>query len=344
MISILVTVILCIPPIVLVPSSFGLRLDYEHIAQIIDIKLRFRIIGIGIAILTTLCALIEQFPLKLLTPALFILLSAANWALAYTSVKRRKLERNWLDDEETKVWEAGYKLMLPVLTLPIYLYVGAWLTLFLAANYLHKNWDSVPWQVPIHFDPGFKTNSWSPKNIGSVYFLTFIGFALSMVFLLISLFIRLPSFTRGKAFRTSHVATLVSTIHALSWLQCFIIMGFAVNQVAYLIPELQNYQQATSIGSLIICILAFVLGCIYVVRQTGRYEHAARELFADQTNDDDKQFYILGIFYYNPKDERVIVNNRFGVGLDFNWARWQSLAFVLVVIIVAIAAIIPALN
>ena len=51
MVSILITVILCLPPILLLPSSFGLRLDHEHIAQIVDIKLRYRAVGIIIAVI-----------------------------------------------------------------------------------------------------------------------------------------------------------------------------------------------------------------------------------------------------------------------------------------------------
>ena len=86
----------------------------------------------------------------------------------------------------------------------------------------------------------------------------------------------------------------------------------------------------------------FVGGLCYVILQTGRYEHTARQLFPDQLDDDDKKFYILGMFYYNPTDMRVLVNDRFGVGLDFNWARWQSQAFMLVVLGVIVAVIIPA--
>lgn len=342
MISILITIILCLPPILLLPSSFGLRLDHEHIAQIVDIKLRYRAAGVIIAVIAAVCVTLIPFPGKLATPIIFIALHSVNWFVARRSVRRRKFANGWLDDEETKVREAGHSFMLPVLTLPLYLYTGGWLALLLAAIYLDTSWDSMPVQIPIHFDPGFKTDTWAPRNGGSVYFLTFLGLALSLVFLLICLFIRLPSFTRGKAFRTSHVATLATAIHALSWLQCLITLSFAYNQVAYLLPTLHDYEKPVSISSLVACVIMFVGGLCYVILQTGRYEHAARELFPDQLDDDDKKFYILGMFYYNPTDMRVLVNDRFGVGLDFNWARWQSQAFMLVVLGVIVAVIIPA--
>lgn len=138
------------------------------------------------------------------------------------------------------------------------------------------------------------------------------------------------------------MATLATAIHALSWLQCLITLSFAYNQVAYLLPALHDYEKPVSISSLVACVIMFLGGLCYVILQTGRYEHAARELFPDQLDDDDKKFYILGMFYYNPTDMRVLVNDRFGVGLDFNWARWQSQAFMLVVLGVIVAVIIPA--
>ena len=164
MISILITIILCLPPILLLPSSFGLRLDHEHIAQIVDIKLRYRAAGVIIAVIAAVCVTLIPFPGKLATPIMFIALHAVNWFVARRSVRHRKLANGWLDDEETKVREAGHSFMLPVLTLPLYLYTGGWLALLLAAIYLDTSWDSMPVQIPIHFDPGFKTDTWAPAR------------------------------------------------------------------------------------------------------------------------------------------------------------------------------------
>ena len=72
MVSILITVILCLPPILLLPSSFGLRLDHEHIAQIVDIKLRYRAAGIIIAVIPAVFVTLIPFPGKLPITPMFI--------------------------------------------------------------------------------------------------------------------------------------------------------------------------------------------------------------------------------------------------------------------------------
>ena len=45
------------------------------------------------------------------------------------------------------------------------------------------------------------------------------------------------------------------------------------------------------------------------------------------------------MFYYNPDDPAVLVEKRFGVGVDFNYARWQAKAFVAAIALLIIGSI-----
>ena len=45
------------------------------------------------------------------------------------------------------------------------------------------------------------------------------------------------------------------------------------------------------------------------------------------------------MFYYNPDDPAVMVDKRFGVGMDFNYATWQAKAFMAFVALVLIGSI-----
>lgn len=45
------------------------------------------------------------------------------------------------------------------------------------------------------------------------------------------------------------------------------------------------------------------------------------------------------MFYYNPDDPAVLVEKRFGVGVDFNYACWQAKAFLAAIAVLIIGSI-----
>ncbi|MEX3564040.1 DUF5808 domain-containing protein [Corynebacterium phoceense] len=57
---------------------------------------------------------------------------------------------------------------------------------------------------------------------------------------------------------------------------------------------------------------------------------------SDTSND---HLYKAGMFYYNPDDPAVLVEKRFGVGIDFNYARWQAKAFLAAIAVLIIGSI-----
>ena len=64
-----------------------------------------------------------------------------------------------------------------------------------------------------------------------------------------------------------------------------------------------------------------------ILRQV-RFEDDGKE---SPDNDEHLKF---GMFYYNPDDPAVWVAKRYGVGMDFNYARWQGKAFITVVVLI----------
>lgn len=47
----------------------------------------------------------------------------------------------------------------------------------------------------------------------------------------------------------------------------------------------------------------------------------------------------MGILYYNPDDPAVLVDKRLGVGVSFNYARWQAKVFLAVIALIIIGSI-----
>lgn len=54
---------------------------------------------------------------------------------------------------------------------------------------------------------------------------------------------------------------------------------------------------------------------------------------------DDGHAYKWGAFYYNPADPSVIVEKRYGIGIDFNYATWQGKTFAAFVLVTLAACL-----
>ena len=59
----------------------------------------------------------------------------------------------------------------------------------------------------------------------------------------------------------------------------------------------------------------------------------------DKENPDNDKYVKFGMFYYNPDDPAVLVEKRYGTGVDFNYATWQGKTFLTVIITVLAFAI-----
>ena len=87
------------------------------------------------------------------------------------------------------------------------------------------------------------------------------------------------------------------------------------------------------IGSLV---LVFAV-CLAMVVALARKQSALANTSGEGRDNDEH--YKWGMFYYNPEDPAVLVDRRFGVGMDFNYAHWQGKAFAVFVVLVLLGSI-----
>jgi len=59
------------------------------------------------------------------------------------------------------------------------------------------------------------------------------------------------------------------------------------------------------------------------------------------SNPGDDQFWKLGMFYYNPDDPSILVEDRFGINIGFNYAKLPLKIFIIVMALLLIAVYIP---
>ncbi|TRM80464.1 hypothetical protein DJ524_07535, partial [Sulfolobus sp. D5] len=56
--------------------------------------------------------------------------------------------------------------------------------------------------------------------------------------------------------------------------------------------------------------------------------------------EDDDKYWKLGMFYYNPNDDRVIIPKRFGSGYTFNFGNKKALILFISLLMLPIATIL----
>jgi len=59
------------------------------------------------------------------------------------------------------------------------------------------------------------------------------------------------------------------------------------------------------------------------------------------SNPGDDRFWKLGMFYYNPDDPSILVEDRFGGNIGFNYARLPLKVFIIVLALLLVAVYIP---
>lgn len=283
---------------------------------------------------------------------------------AGAAIRRTKQEEGWFQGVRTAV--AGEISAQPgaidVTDVPGYPHragaitgaanIAGFAALLLAAAYAAIHWNSIPDHFATHFGAGFKPDAWSDKTIGSVFFPTFFGVAMLALLavlyawlLRVSLPARADSSLRGKI---EQEITLRLSAAWLAVLNLVLALMFAALQVFMVLPDLMRWIPAVIVASLaavIVTALAMVVG-LTVQRSAltsavkSYTERVASEKEATAEGRDNDEHYKWGMFYHNPDDPAVMVEKRFGVGVDFNYAHWQGKAFL---VVVALLVVVPLL-
>ena len=171
--------------------------------------------------------------------------------------------------------------------------------------------------------------------MGSVFFPTFFGVGMVLLFALITVaLLRVSVPARADTSLRGKVSQKIVRRHTAMWLA---VMNVAV---AIMCASLQvvtvlhtDWVAPAIIGSLV---LVFAV-CLAMVVALARKQSALANTSGEGRDNDEH--YKWGMFYYNPEDPAVMVDKRFGVGMDFNYAHWQGKAFLAFIALVLLASI-----
>lgn len=239
---------------------------------------------------------------------------------------------------------------LPRTSIGWWCYIVAAVSIVVSVAIVAAHWSDLPEVIPTHWGSDLEPDAWSDKSFTSVYgisilnvVLLLIGVGLSGV--VMSAQAKNPT-ASGELARVRARAHARVTHIALSIIMSMICLGVSLMQVTSVVPAFQRYDTFSFFLVLGVSLGGSLVAVVYAVRALGKINDALRSSPAAQGASGSREMadmaekdkhYKWGMFYYNPDDPTVLVEKRFGVGVDFNYATWQGKTFVVVILAILVA-------
>ncbi|WP_282137115.1 DUF1648 domain-containing protein [Rossellomorea aquimaris] len=263
----------------------------------------------------------------LLLPFVILFISMSLYFYFHMKVTTLKREKQWFKDrKQVKVSELNLRTrdeMLPwiVYVVPMVITVG--LMVFTLVNY-----NNLPDQIPTHWGPDGKPDSFTTKTYLSALTLPLVLLVMNTMFLGIN------ELTRNSGIKLSAGNIKASRVRQLrlrkytSWLLFFI--SILISMLFTFLQFNTLYENSVSHLLIITMPLAFsalvFIGTVLMAIKVGKKDsdldvEVIDEGTGDVINADDDQYWKGGLFYFNPEDPSIFVEKRFGVGWTLNFAR-----------------------
>lgn len=204
-------------------------------------------------------------------------------------------------------------------------------------------YNQIPDYVPTHFGASGEATTFSPKSMATFAFLPLMQ--VSMLAIMVFVNYILKGTKQMIQPKNPKVSVEQNRVYRYAMSKYTVALGIGI----LLMLSLLQFVTMAAIENLgwihvflLISLVAMILPLIYLAFKYGqggeRYQlqEAEKKNESYQVVDDDK-YWKLGMFYYNPNDPAVWVEKRFGLGLTNNFARWQSWAFLIGLLVLAVA-------
>jgi len=339
---------------------FGVRIPSEKqlIPEVKKIRKRFIIGMVGITIIMLILAYVQfrlyprwSLMFSINSPLIILLVFLFIYFLSWKRAKELKENNNWKTSGKAyyhspvSEWQAKMsKLAVLVNTPPLVIIIAlSILTL--------KLYHQLPASIPVHFGPNAVPDGWVDKTYWSVFMIPMIIFFCWLVFVFSSYLIVKQKITIDKkdpilsfAQQLVYKQQMLISLGIANTIATILIMPFHLIVLDLISPSSFGvYYDKAFFGILFIAILPMLV--VYfrsgergqklkLSPDTLNYvkHHIQTSLDTEEVGMelDDDHFWKMGFFYYNPADPSSIIENRFGVGIGFNFARgWVKIATVI---------------
>lgn len=263
----------------------------------------------------------------LFMPFVILFISMALYFYFHMKVTTLKREKKWFKDrKQVRVSELNVRTkdeMLPWIAYVVPMVITVGLVVFTLLNY-----NSFPDQIPTHWGPDGKPDSFTDKTYISALTLPVVLLVMNAMFLGIN------ELTRNSGIKLSAGNVKASRIRQLrlrkytSWLLFFI--SILISMLFTFLQFTTLYENSVSDLLIITVPLAFsafvLIGTVILAVKVGKKDSDLDvEIIIEESqeviNADDDQYWKGGLIYFNPDDPSIFVEKRFGVGWTLNFAR-----------------------
>ncbi|QQP71255.1 DUF1648 domain-containing protein [Carnobacterium sp. CS13] len=210
------------------------------------------------------------------------------------------------------------------------------------------NYQQIPETFPIHWGIDFKPDRFATKSVKTVFGLLAVQLIMIIIFVISNYSIKNAKQSLNP--KNASVSSLKNRLFRQAWSRFTLVISILTQllmsalQLATVFVndvEIQWFIYLTIGYTILVIVYAIVLSMKY--GQDGERLKMADSLEEKDTLEyryNEDQYWKLGVFYYNPADPSIWVEKRFGVGTTTNFARWQSWAIIVGILILAFSPLL----
>ncbi|HHV35052.1 MAG TPA: DUF1648 domain-containing protein [Syntrophomonadaceae bacterium] len=345
---------------------FGVRIPSQErlTSEVKEIRKGFLvgIAGITIIMLILACVQFRLYPqwslmFSIYGPLIIVLMFLFIYFRSWKRAKELKEKNNWItpgkgySHSPVSEWKAKESKLPMVVNIPTLVII---IVLFILTFSLYHQ---LPASVPIHFDANSVPDAWLDKSYWSVSLIPLILYFTWLVFVFSSYLVvkqkitinkkdPILSFAQQQVYKQHLLISLglMNIIITLLIIPLQLIVldlvspstlgvynnnwGFTVGVFIAMLPMLIVYFRSGQ-GGRKLTLLPEALESI----ELRVIQDAPVDTEGDMLLDDDR-FWKMGLFYYNPADPSSFIENRFGVGTGFNFARgWVKIITIISLVV-----------
>ncbi|MCL1792434.1 MAG: DUF1648 domain-containing protein [Oscillospiraceae bacterium] len=270
-------------------------------------------------------------------PLLFVAVQMAAFVPNWKRAVKLKEQKGWKVSEsvfaETKSSHSRGNLS----DLPWIWYAAGAILIFAGAVIILARYPELPDPMPTHFDINMQPDAWSDKNLINVMALPLLNFAMLAIMWFANVM-----FVRAKLQIDAQNPEISFAQHRIYRRRMGNSMGFMTLGIvlAIILPGFLTVFPDLNFPFWIIMVLVFVPmvpliavsiasgqgGCrikanMAALAQNPEKPDTGKSGFEGVSGRGDDKYWAIGMFYHNPDDPAIIVEDRFGNNLGFNYSR-----------------------
>lgn len=205
------------------------------------------------------------------------------------------------------------------------------------------NYQQIPETFPVHWGIDFKPDRFATKSVKTVFGLLAVQLIMIIVFVISNHSVKNAKQSLNP--KKASISSLKNRLFRQAWSRFVLIVSILTQLLMCALQLATVFINDVAIQWFIYLTIGYTLLVIaYTIVLSLKYGQGGERLKmkgsleekdASEYRYNEDQYWKLGVFYYNPADPSIWVEKRFGVGTTTNFARWQSWAIIIGILVLA---------